>query len=477
MYERVFQVLKNKIESGRLPPGAYLPSRAELALAFDTSEKTIRHALALLEAEGLIETAQRKKPVVADRLRAGHAATTHALNRIDAKITSDVLKTGVLLCYPVIKTGIARCARADFEIPRRILEHMDVDQPASFWKLSKQFYRFFVARNENALILQAVDSLGLNELDPVHDSAEMRARYYGQLCTFLETLEAGGAPESVRFDDMSGIYGIIDGMPSGMQVASGSPLLLGRMQLEQTLRETGERYSTVYMDLIGLIAVGRYRKGDRLPSHQKLQVLYGVGLDTTTKAVQVLRDLGVVRTVRGSGIFVAMDQNEIRKVPVPAHFVLYLDSLELLSLTAEGAAACAAAQITQPAIQEALAEMDRQWNLDYVYGRTPAILLELIAGQIGIEALSVIYALLQRNFRIGRSIPGLMTTEKTWLNCEIHAQCVQAVEALAAGDPEGFAQQSAAAFARIYRATTQACKQLGYYDAACGVYQGATLWK
>ena len=64
MYERVFQILKNKIESDLLPEGTSLPSRADLCQEYGTSEKTIRRALAMLEENGFIQTSQRKRPVV-----------------------------------------------------------------------------------------------------------------------------------------------------------------------------------------------------------------------------------------------------------------------------------------------------------------------------------------------------------------------------------------------------------------------------
>ncbi|MDO4269751.1 MAG: GntR family transcriptional regulator [Eubacteriales bacterium] len=481
MYQRVYEILKNKIEGGLLPAGASLPSRAALACTFGISEKTVRRVMAMLEADGLVETAQRKRPVVAARRDAGHLTTALALKKIDADMTSDVLKTGVLLCYPVIKKGIARCERTDLQIPRRILENMEIGSPPEFWKLSKQFYRFFVARNENALIVQAVDSLGLSDLKPLHDDIEMRTRYYRQLQQFMTTLETGGAPESVHFDDMSGIYGTTAG-GSAFQASADSPLLLGRKQLEKTLREADERYSAVYMDIIGLIAAGRYRRGDRLPSHKELQAIYGVSVDTTRRAIQILRDLGVVRTVRGSGIFVEMNRDGIRQITLPPHLIAchvrrYLDTLELLALTAEGAAACAAAQAAPSAVQAAQAEIDRLWNRDYLYGRSPAVLLDFIVRHIGIDAFSVIYVLLQRNFRIGRSIPGLLTTEKTALNCEIHQQCVDTVKLLSAGSREAFAARSADLFERIRRLVIEACRRLGYYEAAAGVYDGAALWK
>ena len=46
---------------------------------------------------------------------------------------------------------------------------MDSGERRGVLETVKTFYRFFVARNENSLILQAVDSLGLSDLSPLRD--------------------------------------------------------------------------------------------------------------------------------------------------------------------------------------------------------------------------------------------------------------------------------------------------------------------
>ncbi|MBS7007272.1 GntR family transcriptional regulator [Anaerostipes sp.] len=482
MYDRVYQSLKNKIECGLLPEGTSLPSRADLCLEFGTSEKTIRRALSMLDKKGLIETSQRKRPVVRSNRNDSHKTTTFALKKIDKDITSDVLKTGVLLCYPVIKKGILCCKKEDLKIPRRIVDHMDVENASEFWKLSKRFYRFFAARNENSLILQAVDSLGLAELRPLHDDIQIRTRYYEQVQEFMRVLETGGAPESVHFDDMSGMYGMTDGAVPAFQADPHSTVLLGRKQMEKLLEVSEIRYSAVYMDIIGLISAGRYRRGDQLPTHKELQKIYNVSVDTTIKAIQVLREWGVVKTVRGNGIFVEMDQHDIQKIHVTPHLIAchvrrYLDSLELLTLTAEGAAACAAANIARPEIETVKGKISRLWNEDYLYERSPAILLDLITEHIGIKTMGVIYSLLQRNFRIGRSIPGLLTTEKIPVNCEIHGQCIEVINILSDGNQEKFSEKIAQVYERIYFLVEEECRRLGYYEESRKVYDGTALWK
>ena len=290
MYERVFQILKYKIESGLLPAGTSLPSRSDLCQELGTSEKTVRRALTMLEEAGLIETRQRKRPVVCAGRDEVHLTTRLALEKIDADITSDVLKTGVLLCYPIIKNGIALCEPEDLYIPRKIVEHMNIEDGEEFWKLSKRLWRFFVARNENDLSLQVVESLGLSDLKPLQDDRTVRARFYEQLKEFMRALEHGEAPESVHFDDMSGIYGLAEGERPAFRAAPDSAVLLGRKQLEKLLAGAEVRYSAVYMDILGLIAAERYRPGDKLPSHKELQTIYGVSMDTTIKAIQILQD-------------------------------------------------------------------------------------------------------------------------------------------------------------------------------------------
>ena len=157
MYERIYEILKDRIESGVLPAGTKLPSRDSLCREFGTSGKTIRRVLSMLKENGLIETHQRKRPVVSFRQQTRRPMIHLALRRVDTSITDEVLKTGVLLGYPLIENGIALCNQEDFKIPRKIVENMNIHDSAEFWRLAKQFQRFFIRRNENDLSLRVMD--------------------------------------------------------------------------------------------------------------------------------------------------------------------------------------------------------------------------------------------------------------------------------------------------------------------------------
>lgn len=52
------------------------------------------------------------------------------------------------------------------------------------------------------------------------------------------------------------------------------------------------------------IAAGDIPVGRRIPSLVELEATYGVARDTLRKAVQVLKDEGLVETVTGMGIYV-----------------------------------------------------------------------------------------------------------------------------------------------------------------------------
>jgi GntR family histidine utilization transcriptional repressor len=57
-YARVKQHLKHGLAAGRWPPGALMPSEAELVAEFGVSRMTVNRALRELQAEGLVERSQ-----------------------------------------------------------------------------------------------------------------------------------------------------------------------------------------------------------------------------------------------------------------------------------------------------------------------------------------------------------------------------------------------------------------------------------
>jgi DNA-binding GntR family transcriptional regulator len=65
------------------------------------------------------------------------------------------------------------------------------------------------------------------------------------------------------------------------------------------------KYRQIAEGLRAEIAAGRYAPGDRLPSVVELIAASGASLGTVLKAIATLEAEGLVRSVRGQGIFVS----------------------------------------------------------------------------------------------------------------------------------------------------------------------------
>lgn len=66
-YRELAAQLRGEIERGDYAPGSTLPKQADLAVEFGVNVKTVRNAVALLEAEGLVTPVRRRGTVVRER--------------------------------------------------------------------------------------------------------------------------------------------------------------------------------------------------------------------------------------------------------------------------------------------------------------------------------------------------------------------------------------------------------------------------
>lgn len=80
VYQQIADLLRHMITSGQVVPGALLPSSKTLEQTHGVSRETIRRALAVLRAEGLIVTeggygTRVREPVERERVRVPRGAT------------------------------------------------------------------------------------------------------------------------------------------------------------------------------------------------------------------------------------------------------------------------------------------------------------------------------------------------------------------------------------------------------------------
>jgi GntR family histidine utilization transcriptional repressor len=79
-YLRVKQYLKAQLAQGRWPPGALMPSEAELVAQFGVSRMTVNRALRELQAEGLVERVQGVGTFAAQLARVSSTLTIRDLH-------------------------------------------------------------------------------------------------------------------------------------------------------------------------------------------------------------------------------------------------------------------------------------------------------------------------------------------------------------------------------------------------------------
>ena len=144
-YDRIFEILKHKIESGRMPKGTVLPSFVDLCREYKVSNKTIRRVVAMLADAGLIKTKERQLSVVIYDQHNGDNDSVDDLQEPDGLVMTDILKTAEILYYPFICHGISLCGKNDWDILERIARQLDPKLPTLFWKKTKLIWRFFIA--------------------------------------------------------------------------------------------------------------------------------------------------------------------------------------------------------------------------------------------------------------------------------------------------------------------------------------------
>ena len=481
-YQRIYQILAAKIEAGLYPPGSSLPSYATLCREYEVSAKTIRRVLFLLSEAGLIQIAERKRAVVAfDPLKP--IASSDDLQAPDPVAMADILKTAQLLCFPMIWYGLSLCHGSDWSGPQTLVARMDPYNPSLFWRTSKLFWRFFVARCENELALRLLDSLGFLDLEYNNDDLECRIAYREALARFVEVSSSRSWDEKTLRKVLSEVHRIspLAGSSVEYTVPSDSPFRVGISGVPGWMKTAEDRYAGLCLDILGAIAQGQYGCGDKLPSHAHLQEQYGVSVSTTLQAIRMLKKWGVVHTVRSKGIFVSTDLQALQELRIPpaliaGHVRTYLESTEFLSLTIEGVAQYTADCMDASQVQ-ALALRAEKKSENARYMPISIAMLECFIEHLPCGTTKQAYSIVLNCYRMGEKLPKLVCSLTKAQEIQLHDQYAAAIDALLQGERDVFARQTARLFTYAQQYILDRCGKLGYLQAAQELYSSAQLWK
>lgn len=73
-------------------------------------------------------------------------------------------------------------------------------------------------------------------------------------------------------------------------------------------------YQQIAGDIASKIASGHYTLGQKIYARSVLASQYGVSSETTRRAISILTDLDIVKTIKGSGVIIISSENAIKFV-------------------------------------------------------------------------------------------------------------------------------------------------------------------
>jgi GntR family transcriptional regulator, histidine utilization repressor len=139
-YLRVKQYLKTQLSQGRWPPGALMPSEAELVAQFGVSRMTVNRALRELQGEGLVERVQGVGTFAAQLARVSSTLTIRDLHEeIEERATAALatqlgLEPGAAVFHTLIvhhDNGVALQCEDRYVNPARAPHYLGVDFTAT----------------------------------------------------------------------------------------------------------------------------------------------------------------------------------------------------------------------------------------------------------------------------------------------------------------------------------------------------------
>lgn len=179
-----------------------LPTERRLAADFGVSRTTVRRALSLLEADGLLSREVGRGTFIRDSAPATPMTGVGDLTNISP---ADVMAVRSLLEPAAMPIVVTRATAQDFLEIDRCLERGDAAETyADFEIWDMAFHRAIIQASHNPLLVRLyaeVDSARhtqlFGELKRRHDSAAKRARYQAQHRAVAEAARSRDADEAV----------------------------------------------------------------------------------------------------------------------------------------------------------------------------------------------------------------------------------------------------------------------------------------
>lgn len=205
-WEGVLAHIEARLVDGRLRPGDHLPAERTLSADLGVSRSSVREAIRVLEAMGLVRTQTGSGPTSGAIIVARPVGGMQALMRLQVAASGfpvvDVVRTRLLLETAVADDLAERSSTVDLADARQLLDAMDdaALAPEEFLALDAQFHLALAEASGNAVVAatmaglrSSIEGYVIAGLARIPDWAAMAARLRAEHRAVIAAIAAGDA--------------------------------------------------------------------------------------------------------------------------------------------------------------------------------------------------------------------------------------------------------------------------------------------
>lgn len=369
LYEYVYQSLLNQIYSGDLRRGQRFPSQQEICRQYNVGITTVRKVIRMLEKDGVIRTAERKRPVVLYE-EGNLSCISVLLQRKDYIL--DIYE-GLEWLMPAFQLGGAKQYR-DYDKLQALIDGVrdQMDRRELYVQTSHFLLELLRPYNNQILCDLHTDSENFNHI-PCYPLSGLEERYSvtaaqvrATLSELLESMRKKDDPALAR--RLKEIYWRGWERTRRYLEALAARYENGREAVAFdgcTGKNRARLYTVVARRLYRRILDGEFDGCTYIPSIPELMREYAVSQATALAAVALLNDIGAVRTLDKKGTMVAAPGTELPPLrmnnsAIGENLVLCLDALQILAVCSGGLAQRILSQMTEEAVRAEVEKWDKK---------------------------------------------------------------------------------------------------------------------
>lgn len=343
LYGYLYQAIAAEIEAGRYRFGAPLPSQEALCRQYNVGITTVRRTLKMLEADGFIATAPRKRATVL--YQADERSYAAAVLQYKTAVLARFQSFEPVLA-PLQALGAARLSNLD--ALKALVDSFKTElEPERFFERVSLFFTELLAPYRNRLLIDLQVDVSRHAHVPyppcfaAQSTGRLSPEQAGEAFTaLLDALCAKDYPGVARMlralylGFMAWTERFFDALEQRYPDLSVTPL-----PAEPCEKAHHPLYTAVARRLFRRIQAGEFDGRRYIPSLPELMSEYDISQATALSAVALLSDIGVVRMHRKRGTSLAPPGSpnaplRLSRESILEHLILFLSALQILACSA-----------------------------------------------------------------------------------------------------------------------------------------------